>query len=67
MAQINLKINKNIFNDIYYPYLLEFDKRYEVYYGGSGSGKSVAVDYLTEQGVPRVYFGGMIYKEMEWF
>ena len=33
--------------------------------GMSGSGKSVAVDYLTEQGVPRVYFGGMIYKEME--
>lgn len=33
--------------------------------GMSGSGKSVAVDYLTEKGVPRVYFGGMIYKEME--
>lgn len=33
--------------------------------GMSGSGKSVAVDYLTKQGIPRVYFGGMIYKEME--
>lgn len=33
--------------------------------GMSGSGKSVAVDYLTSQGVPKVYFGGMIYKEME--
>ncbi|MBR5647563.1 AAA family ATPase [Candidatus Saccharibacteria bacterium] len=33
--------------------------------GMSGSGKSVAVDYLTEKGYPRVYFGGMIYKEME--
>ena len=33
--------------------------------GMSGSGKSVAVDYLTEKGVPKVYFGGMIYKEME--
>ena len=32
--------------------------------GMSGSGKSVAVDYLTEHGVPKVYFGGMIYKEM---
>lgn len=32
--------------------------------GMSGSGKSVAVDYLTEQGVPKVYFGGMVYKEM---
>lgn len=33
--------------------------------GMSGSGKSVAVEYLTEKGVPKVYFGGMIYKEME--
>lgn len=31
----------------------------------SGSGKSVAVDYLTEKGYPKVYFGGMILKEME--
>ena len=33
--------------------------------GMSGSGKSVVVDYLSERGVPKVYFGGMIYKEME--
>ena len=33
--------------------------------GMSGSGKSVIVDYLTEKGIPKVYFGGMIYKEME--
>ncbi len=33
--------------------------------GMSGSGKSVVVDYLTSRGVPKVYFGGMIYKEME--
>ena len=33
--------------------------------GMSGSGKSVAVDYLTDKGCPKVYFGGMIYKEME--
>lgn len=32
--------------------------------GMSGTGKSVAVDYLTEQGIPKVYFGGMILKEM---
>ncbi len=32
--------------------------------GMSGSGKSVAVDYLTNKGYPKVYFGGMIYKEM---
>lgn len=33
--------------------------------GMSGTGKSVAVDYLTARGVPKVYFGGMIYKEMQ--
>ena len=33
--------------------------------GMSGSGKSVAVDHLTSLGYPKVYFGGMIYKEME--
>lgn len=33
--------------------------------GMSGSGKSVIVDYLTAKGIPKVYFGGMIYKEME--
>ncbi|MBQ6394581.1 AAA family ATPase [Candidatus Saccharibacteria bacterium] len=33
--------------------------------GMSGSGKSVAVDYLTEKGIPKVYFGGMILKEVE--
>lgn len=38
--EINLKINSRIFNDIYYPYLLNYDNRYEIYYGGAGSGKS---------------------------
>ena len=33
--------------------------------GMSGSGKSVVVDYLTAKGYPKIYFGGMIYKEME--
>lgn len=33
--------------------------------GMSGSGKSVAIDYLTDKGYPKVYFGGMILKEME--
>ena len=33
--------------------------------GMSGSGKSVVVDHLTSLGYPKVYFGGMIYKEME--
>ena len=33
--------------------------------GMSGSGKSVIVDHLTDKGYPKVYFGGMILKEME--
>lgn len=33
--------------------------------GMSGSGKSVAVDHLTDKGYPKVYLGGMILKEME--
>jgi dephospho-CoA kinase len=32
--------------------------------GLSGSGKSVAVDYLTEKGYPKVYFGGVLYQAM---
>lgn len=32
--------------------------------GMSGSGKSTAIERLTEQGVPKVYFGGVIYKAM---
>lgn len=33
--------------------------------GLAGSGKSVAVEHLTSHGVPKVYFGGIIYKAME--
>ena len=33
--------------------------------GMSGAGKSVAVDYITRRGVPKVHFGNMIYREME--
>ncbi len=40
---MKIKIHKNIFNEIYYPHLLDYSKRYEVYYGGAGSGKSVFV------------------------
>lgn len=32
--------------------------------GLAGSGKSTAVDYLTEKGHPKVYFGGVIYDAM---
>ena len=40
MPVINLKINKRIFNDVYFPYLLDYSHRYEIYYGSAGSGKS---------------------------
>ena len=32
--------------------------------GLAGSGKSTAVEYLTEKGFPKIYFGGIIYKAM---
>jgi dephospho-CoA kinase len=32
--------------------------------GLAGSGKSAAVEFLTEKGYPKVYFGGIIYKAM---
>ena len=32
--------------------------------GMAGSGKSAAVDYVKEKGVPHVYFGGVIYDAM---
>ena len=33
--------------------------------GLAGSGKSSAVEYLTEKGFPKVYFGGVIYQAMD--
>lgn len=39
----NLKLSKTLFNDIYLPYLTNYSNRYEVYYGGAGSGKSVFI------------------------
>ena len=33
--------------------------------GMSGSGKSLAIEYLTERGIPKVYFGGIIYQAMQ--
>lgn len=41
MATVKLNIKKSIFNDVYFPYLLDYSRRYEIYYGGAGSGKSV--------------------------
>lgn len=33
--------------------------------GLSGAGKTAAVDYLTDKGYPKVYFGGVIYEAMK--
>ena len=33
--------------------------------GMPGAGKSSAVDYVTEKGIPKVYFGGVILKAIE--
>lgn len=37
MASTNIKISKKIFNEAYLPYLEDYSKRFEVYYGGAGS------------------------------
>lgn len=37
---MKIKVSSKIFNKTYLPSLLDYDKRYEVYYGGAGSGKS---------------------------
>lgn len=33
--------------------------------GLAGSGKSAAVEYLTEKGYPKIYFGGIFYKALK--
>lgn len=43
VSKINLNLKKSIFNDIYFPHLFDYKNRYEIYYGGAGSGKSVFV------------------------
>ena len=40
---INIDISRKIFNEAYFPLLLDYNNRYEVYYGSAGSGKSVFV------------------------
>lgn len=40
MPKIELEIDKNIFNDFYYPYLMDYSHRFEVHKGSAGSGKS---------------------------
>lgn len=40
---INLTFERSAFNEVYYPYLCDYSHRYENYYGGAGSGKSVHI------------------------
>lgn len=37
---MKITLKKNLFNATYLPHLKDYSKRYEVYYGGAGSGKS---------------------------
>ena len=38
-----MSISKDIFNKAYLPYLQDYNKRFSVFYGGAGSGKSVFI------------------------
>lgn len=40
--RVNINISKSVFNDVYLPYLDNYD-RYLIFYGGGSSGKSYAV------------------------
>lgn len=40
---MKLIIHKNIFNEVYLPYLEDFSTRFKLFYGGAGSGKSFFV------------------------
>ncbi len=41
--KIKLNINPKVFNEIYYRYQLKNQNRYQIYFGGSSSGKSVSL------------------------
>lgn len=41
--ETSIKVSKKIFNEAYLPMLNRYEKRFEVYYGGAGSGKSVFI------------------------
>lgn len=44
--------------------MINKDIKIVVFVGLSGVGKSSAVDYITDKGYPKVYFGGVIYEAM---
>ena len=46
MSNINLTLNKSIFNDAFFPLLQDYSHRWETYMGSAGSGKSY---FITEK------------------
>jgi len=50
MAQINLELKKSLFVPKFYPYLLDYDTRWEVYMGSAGSAKSY---FITQKLIVR--------------
>ena len=40
MARVQLNLKKSLFAPKFYPYLFDYSTRWEVFYGGAGSGKS---------------------------
>lgn len=44
---ISLNINSNVFNPIYFKYQLRNNNRYQIYFGGSSSGKSFSLAQRT--------------------
>ena len=49
---IQLNINENVFLPCYRPYVSDFSKRYNIYYGGRGSGKTrFVMDKLVLKGL----------------
>lgn len=40
---MKIVVHKEIFNKVYQPHITDYSKRYEIYYGGAGSGKSYFV------------------------
>lgn len=40
MSQLKLNISKDVFLPCYQPYIFDYEYRYNVYYGGRGSGKT---------------------------
>ena len=50
MPQINLKLNKSVFVPKFYPLLLDYSHRWEVYMGSAGSAKSY---FITQKLIVR--------------